>query len=99
MVGPRVLEMLEEAAVFERADDFDGAIARVRDAVQVAGEDADARTEVALALGRIHAREREWREELDRREASFFERERAEAGPSPPGVIERSRDLTRRRTT
>ena len=72
----RVRELLEEAAVFERACDFTGAVAKARYAAEVAA-DPDSRDEAILALERHRANERAWQAEIVRRQDAFEAREQA----------------------
>jgi len=69
-----VRELLEEAAVFERAGDFTGAVATAMYAVRVA-PDLDSRDEAILALERHMDAEREWQFENLRRRGDSERRE------------------------
>lgn len=86
-VVAQVQAQLNAAAEFERSFDFTAASARARDAAalvaSMTSENAqDLADEVALAAGRIEARTREWRNDVERRAAAYDARERAAAnGP------------------
>ena len=87
----RVHDLLSAAAELARGFDFSGALSRARDAgaieprlpadgTSVPGGDVSG--EVEVERGRFEARERAWRNQVERRSAAYTARERAEAdGP------------------
>ncbi len=81
-----VRELLEEAAVFERAGDLTGAVARAEAALRRA-QDEEARDEARVELERFRSSEHAWRAEVEGRQAASLTRERAEAGSSKLGEL------------
>ncbi|WP_394825665.1 hypothetical protein [Pendulispora albinea] len=82
----KIRQILEDARVFARSEDWTGGIARAQLALSTAQSD-DERNACQLEIERLEEGERAWRAEIESRRASYLKRElTTDGGPERTGA-------------